>query len=490
MKPADVIQTEADAVFRGIVGDSAGTNVDGTIPLDSDIGQFITLLTDGFSGLWELLQAIYSSRDPSGAVDESLDEIGALRGVPRENPKFSTVTETCTGDPGTILTGPPTPRVVTVIESGSRFDSLEAATIAALPAWIGVHAYAAGARVTHVSRAYLCITSGTSSVFSGPSTTLADITDGTVHWRYLGEGTGAVDVPYQAEVAGPIGALSGLLTGIATPITGWKSAINVLDAVAGALEESNPAYRARQDAELVATGEAVPDAIRAHVLVVAASTSDPVTSCQVFFNDSDLTDANGIPPHSVMAVVEGGPADTTPAGSTTDPAASIASALWNSVAAGIGTFGNTSVTVQDEEGNDQVIEFYRPADANVYVHFDIVYDVKAWPTVDTVALIEQAVISAVLTYADDPSSYPPGKDVFASILAAAVKFGPQFVDSDGDAVVPAPPGSTAMPGIWDVEAQVGTSPGPSGSSVGISVFQIAKFDSSRFTFSLVTGLVP
>lgn len=52
-------------------------------------------------------------------------------------------------------------------------------------AWVTITAYALGAQVVSGSNVYTCITAGTSSVASPPTTTSTDYTDGTVHWTYV-----------------------------------------------------------------------------------------------------------------------------------------------------------------------------------------------------------------------------------------------------------------------------------------------------------------
>lgn len=55
-----------------------------------------------------------------------------------------------------------------------------------LAAWQQNHAYILGARVSNASVAFQCITSGTSqNTGSGPVGSGSDITDGTVHWKWL-----------------------------------------------------------------------------------------------------------------------------------------------------------------------------------------------------------------------------------------------------------------------------------------------------------------
>jgi uncharacterized phage protein gp47/JayE len=67
------------------------------------------------------------------------------------------------------------------------------------------------------------------------------------------------------------------------------------------------------------------------------------------------TDADGRPPKSFEAVVEGG----------TD--ADVAQVIWDSMPSGIESYGNTSVVIQDVEGNNQTIKFSRPVSKYVWV---------------------------------------------------------------------------------------------------------------------------
>ncbi len=54
-------------------------------------------------------------------------------------------------------------------------------------AWAASTAYVLGDLRDNAGRMYAVITAGTSAGAGGPTTTAADITDGTVHWQYLGE---------------------------------------------------------------------------------------------------------------------------------------------------------------------------------------------------------------------------------------------------------------------------------------------------------------
>jgi hypothetical protein len=67
------------------------------------------------------------------------------------------------------------------------------------------------------------------------------------------------------------------------------------------------------------------------------------------------SDADGRPPKSFEAVVEGG----------TD--ADVAQVIWDSMPSGIEPFGNTTVVIVDSEGDNQTIKFSRPVSKYVWV---------------------------------------------------------------------------------------------------------------------------
>lgn len=472
-KPLSIVLDEIDAALKnGPLGQSAGTEPDGSIPLDSLAGQLKVILADMEAAQWDLLEALQAAFDPNQATSEAQDALCSITGTQREPAQFSTVVGTCTGDNGTvILPG----KVASVNIANSRFDVVApGGTIASLAAWQTTHAYLIGNRVANGTRSYICITSGTSAGSGGPTGILTDITDGTVHWKYLGEGTAAVDVHFEAEVAGPIKAVAGTLANIATPVSGWRTVVNLLDAAVGASVETDAHLRARRDAELAAPGNATVEAIRANILGVNQGSSDPnhqpVTSCTVFYNDTDVTDADGLPPHSVEVLALGG----------TDQ--DIANAVWLSVGGGIQTFGNQTSTMTDSQGNPQTVYWSRPTPVNIYIVTTVYYDPSKWPASGAAAAVVQYMLSALLTLTHD---FPISQSVRSTYLSAACFEGPAAVDTTGAAVAPAPAGSAPAPGILDASPfYIGTAPSPgSGATIAIGRRQIAAFDSSRIAIT-------
>jgi hypothetical protein len=476
-KPLAVIAAEIDAGLKKILGDSAGTEADGSIPVTSMAGQLKTLLADTWADQWDKQQAIYASNDPNQAADASLDALSALTGTLRGSQRQSVATGVCVGSPLTVLE---VGRQIETSDTAAPFISATGPiTMASLTAWVGTTAYAAGALVTNASRAYLCITAGTSAGAGGPTTTATDITDGSVHWRYIGEGTGYAVILFVAQSFGPVGALANKLTVIDTPVTNWNAVTNPADAIVGRFTENNAALRARRENEVATSGNTTVDAIRANVLQVNQGSTDPnhqqPTSVHVFWNDTDYVNSDGLPPHSIEVLVQDG----------TD--ADIAQAIWDSVGAGTYTYGSSSAYATDSEGNSQLVRYTRPTGVPIWVTATGRYQASAWPA-GSDGIVAQAMLSALLTYT---TGYPIGRDVRQSPLSAAMLRGPYavgFSGTSGYAIVPAPDGSPAIPGLLEVDTIfIGTATGPTSSAqLTLAGRQLAQFDSSRCSITAST----
>ncbi len=404
----------------------------------SVLGQLNGIFAAKNAELWEVLAEVYGSIDPASASGDALDNVCALVGVVRLAATATTVTLTMTGDPTTVL---PIGRVASVNANASaRFDTLAAATITALSAWGSATGYVVGNRVTHASRVYGCITAGTSAGSGGPTSQLSDITDGTVHWRYIGEGTAAVDVAASCETTGPLDASSGTVTVIETPVTGWSSVTNLLDGIMGRNRETDAALRVRRETELTVTGAATVDAIRADLLAVA-----DVTQAFVFANNTDTTDGDGVPPHAIEALAQGGDDDA------------LAQALWNSVAAGIQTYGGSSGTATDITGATHTVAFSRPTEVDIYHDIQIHTD-SHYPS-DGDAQVKAAVAAYGQTL-------QVGQDVVSSAQYAAV---------------------FSISGVIDVAAiNQDIAPAPTtNTTLDITSRQLASFDTSRMTVTIL-----
>jgi uncharacterized phage protein gp47/JayE len=432
-KTLEDAQGELEDSFRSAFG--ASLDVSGS----SSVGVLIGILADREATMWELAEAVNSAQDPDAATGDALEAIGALTGAIREEARPSTVVLTLTGTNGTTISaGSQTSNP----DTAAVFQTTEDVTIATLTAWMALTAYVIGDRVTNASRAYVCTDAGTSAASGGPTTTGSAITDSGVVWRYIGEGVAAGDAAAQCTVNGPTVSVSGTITSIETPVSGWSSVRNLADATAGADEETDQDLRIRREDEISALGSSPADAIRAALLAI-----DGVSTVKLFVNDTDAT-VDTVPPHAVEALVIGGDDQD------------IYDVLLASVAAGIATFGNTSGTATDAEGNEIDVSFTRPEEVNIYADIELIYDADLYPTDG-----DDQVEAAIVAYW---ASVAPGRDAVASSTSA------QCFQIDG---------------VLDVtQCFIGTAPSPgTDATIAIGVRQVPSFDTSRITITSTPG---
>jgi uncharacterized phage protein gp47/JayE len=432
VKTTDLIRQDINALLVAKFGASFDTS-DG-----SPDGALAGILAERYGQLWNLAQQVGASQDPDQATGAALDALCLLTGTFRTAAKSSTATLTLTGTPATVVASQSR---ASTTSTAQPFATTASATITALTAWVALTVYVVGDRRTNSGNAYQCITGGTAAGAGGPTTTLADITDGSVHWRYLGAGTGAIDVLAASVSTGAIVGVSGDITSITTPVGGWSGVINILDATLGNDVQTDASLRVSRIAALAAPGSGTPNAIRAAVLGVAN-----VTSCTVFVNNTDTVNSDSMPPHSVEVLVQGG------------LDAAIATVLFGQVAAGIAFQGTTSSVVVDSQGVSQTVKFSRPVNVNVYVDITVVKDPAFYPATGD-ALIQAAI-----------AAYGGLQAVGKDVVAASV--GAQAFTVTGVLDVPR---AGSLGG-----ALVGIAPSPTlDTTIVITSRQLAVFDTSR-----------
>lgn len=317
IKRLEDVLSEIEAAEKAAFG--AGINVGS----DSVFGQLNGIVSERLAELWEVAEAVYGSAFPDTASGAALDAVASLTGTTRLAPAKSTGIVTAFGDDLTVI---PAGSVVSVV--------------------------------------------GTNPTVKFVTTAEATIGD-TV--------PGEVDIPVESLDFGPIPAASGTLTVIETPISGWDTVTNALDADLGRNLESDAALRLRREQELRAIGASTVEAIRARLLQV-----DGVTDAFVFENETSVTDPFGLPPKSFEAVVLGG----------TD--ADIRAAIFATKPTGIETFGIVSGVVVDSQGFSHTIEFSRPttipADGlGIFVEVDVFTDGNYPPDGD--AQVRAAIVA-------------------------------------------------------------------------------------------------
>ncbi len=168
-------------------------------------------------------------------------------------------------------------------------------------------------------------------------------------------GGGTVDVTVICQTIGAIAALATNINTISTPTSGWISVSNANAASPGQPVETDTQLRVRQ-----ALSTEKPSMTLLSGTISAIASLPGVTRQKVYENPTGATDSNGLPAHSIAAVVEGG------------VTADIAMSIYDNRGIGPLTDGTTTTTVTDPvTGQTMDISFYRPS----YKAIDVVIQV-------------------------------------------------------------------------------------------------------------------
>lgn len=346
---------------------------------DSVDGQTLGIFAESQSNLDQLAEDVYHSFNPQSATGLALSRLVQLNGIRRIEGTYSTATVRCVGSQGTVI---PAGSLVKSTSTNSTFVTLVDATI---------------------------------------------------------DGTGQVDVAAQASVKGAVLAPAGTLTKIDTPLYGWQTATNIIDAVPGRDEETDEQLRLRRKASTSTSGQSIVDSVYG-----ALSNIPDVIQALVLENPLDTTDANSLPPHSVYCVVNGGTVQD------------ILDVIWLKKSAGCTLVGTTSGTVTDSMNNPHTVKFSRPGPVNVYVTVNL-HSKTGWPT-DGVARIKAALVAWAL------ANQSIGEEVIQSRLFDPVN---------------------SVPGHSVDSLFIGTSAGPTGSAnIAVPFDGLAVFDTARIVVNV------
>ena len=159
-----------------------------------------------------------------------------------------------------------------------------------------------------------------------------------------------VEITAQCQDIGAVEAPVGTITKISNPQYGWLSVTNKVPAVKGRPIETDEELRRRQ-----AISTALPSQNMVNSTIAGIASVAGVTRYKVYENDTNSTDENGIPSHSIAAVVEGG----------LDGA--IAEQIYLRKGPGCGTHGTTTIIYTNSDGLKNEIHFFRPTYQDIVV---------------------------------------------------------------------------------------------------------------------------
>lgn len=167
--------------------------------------------------------------------------------------------------------------------------------------------------------------------------------------------SGSVVVSLICQTAGAVQASAGQINKIGAGATqGWTGISNPSPAVPGLPVEADSQLRGRQ-----AFSVAIPSLTRLQGTIARIAATSGVTRSIVHENFTDVVDADGTPPHSISAVVEGG-ADTD-----------IANAIYGNRGIGADMNGTTTVEVANPSGLLTPVSFSRPTYDQIFVSLSL-----------------------------------------------------------------------------------------------------------------------
>lgn len=460
---ADVI-----AGVNSRIADQLGVQI--STEANSVFGQLIGVLSFEVADLWEQAELVYNAMYPHTASGLSLDNAAALAGITPIAAEKTTVICTCYGTQGTQI--PYGAQISSATNSNILFNCVDAnayidanrasdvgVTIASVSAGTAYGVNIDGALYSYTATAddnVASVLTQIAALFDFESITATvnndvlqitendqsetfDISLSNTDFSYIGS-----PVKFECATAGAVQPALNDLSQIVTVYAGWDSVSNNVAANVGRLAEGDTALRQRWNGSLYARSVAMTDSIAAALL-----TLNGVTVARVYENDSDNTDAEGRPPHSIEAVVAGGDADE------------IGATIWQKKAAGIDTFGSQSVAVTDSQGFSHTINFNRPIPVYVWLDVEITeYPEETLPP-DAVTVITEAL----LTYGD---SLTVGNDVILQRFMGAVY---QAVNGVGYITIKAATGVPA--GAYSTN------------NISIDDRHTAEFDAARVTVTIL-----
>lgn len=184
-----------------------------------------------------------------------------------------------------------------------------------------------------------------------------------------------MQVTATCETLGAIEAAAGSINKIVNPQKGWTAVTNNDVAIPGKPVETDEQLRYRQTLSV-----AIPSRNMLESTIAGIASVVGVTRYRVYDNDTNETDANGSPGHSIAAIVEGGTDDD------------VAEQIYLRKGPGGGTYGTIEVTFTASEGSNTTIRFSRPS----YVGIDV--DIKIKPATGYTTIIYDAIKSNVENY--------------------------------------------------------------------------------------------
>lgn len=335
-------QIIADLQAAEVAGISASLNLQPPDPIAILTGIFGAALSE----LWLLAAALYNGMDPDQAAGDQLAGLALLTGTVRLQPTVALV--------------------VATVNVNAGFNQAPGTMFATLL--------------------------GNPSVLFTNQTAVVSAGGGNVTVNFVTVNPGAQGITTIAPAT---------LTIINQPIAGWNTITNASSGIPGSDAQQDPGLRSSRQAQLSSAGSGSAASLKGQVLkylqpgtlTIPNVQGNPYTptvqtlACSVLWNDLEVTDANGLPPHSIEVIAY------APGFAVGDDKALCALILAYK-AAGITTNGGgtlVSQSISDSQGTAEAILATRPTPQVITVAITV-------KTTNPALVTAQMVKDAITTY--------------------------------------------------------------------------------------------
>lgn len=399
----DSLRERAEQVFGDVV--PAGDTVD--VSENTALGRMIALITPSLFDIWQGEQQVYDAFNPATASGIALDNIVALSGISRFGSAATVVQCVVEGSFGSFVGSLAKARSVASQKDYSPLAPIYFTLAGATGVGVDVLTVQASTPYTirytndgGVNFTTFTITSSETPSATDITTALMDYINtnaGTVVKAYMKNSmlyverldpfqTVTFEVssnlvvnkvikigPFRCDEIGPIDEQPNTITLISVPQTGWDTIYNPLKGSVGRFEESDEELRERFRNTKFTQASNILESIISEVASV-----EGVEKVAVYENETDVTDAKGVPPHSFMPIVLGG------------LSTEVANAIWKNKPTGIRSHGDTVVSILDSQGIAHNVAFKRPTPVRIYISLTLVTD-NSFPGEGSAA-IKQALV--------------------------------------------------------------------------------------------------
>ena len=302
LKTLTEIRDELVQDFQGIYGNNI--NVD----QNSQDGQQLNIYAQGAVDLREILQRINAGFDPDQASGRILDQRVAINGISRESGTYTTTPVEITVD-----------RALNLVGLDDQSDKLQPT----------------------VSNLYTVRDNAGTEFYLLDSISI--VAPGIQSLTFRAAEIGSVEIQVNT-ITEPVTVISGV-----TNINNPSGALSI-----GRNEESDTALKIRRRQSVAIPSIGYLDGIEASLVAL-----EGVVNARVYENVTSVIDSNGIPPHSIWAIVEGG--------SPTE----IGRAIAAKKSSGSGMRGVQSVDIPRPNGSSIIINYDEPGSEDLYIRFSI-----------------------------------------------------------------------------------------------------------------------